>query len=57
MSVIINLWTNINGEDTMFYYVVKTSDLGNRSHALRHLHGRMIFGPLERCFNEGNIWR
>ena len=47
VSVIINLGTNISGGDTVFYNGVKTSDLGNRTHVLKHLHGRMIFGPFD----------
>ena len=41
----------------MFYGGVKTSDLGSRSCVLKHLHGRMIFGPFEKCFHEDTIWR
>ena len=47
VSVIITLGRNISGEDTMFYDVVETSDLGSRAHVLKYLHGRMIFGPFE----------
>ena len=39
-----------------FYYGVKTSDLGIRAHILKHLHGRMIFGPFEKVFHEGTLW-
>ena len=48
VSVIIPLGGNISGRDTVFYDVVKTSDLGNIAHALQHLHGRMVFGPFEK---------
>ena len=46
----------ITGGKTVFYDRVKTSDLGSRSHILKHLHGRMIFGPFEKVFHEGNLW-
>ena len=45
LSVIITLGNNKMGGDTMFYDGVKTSNLGSRAHVLKHLHGRMIFGP------------
>ena len=45
LSVIINIGVNIRGGDTVFYDGVKTSDLGSRAHDLKHLHGRIIFGP------------
>ena len=45
VSVIINLGKDISGEDTVFYDVMKTSDLGSRSHVLKYLHERIIFGP------------
>ena len=57
MSVIINLGTNISGGYTVFYDGVKTSDLGNRAHVLKHLHGRIIFAPFEKCFHEVTLWR
>ena len=41
----------------MFYYGVKTSDLGSRDHVLKTLHGRMIFGPFEKYFPVGSLWR
>ena len=47
VSVIINLGGNISGGGTVFYDGVKTSDLGSRAYVLKHLHGRMIFGPFE----------
>ena len=47
VPVRITLGGNIGGEDTVFYYGVKTSDLGSRSHVLKYLHGRMTFGPFE----------
>ena len=30
------------------YNVVKTSYMGSRDHVLKHLHGRIIFGPFEK---------
>ena len=45
LFVIITTGTNITGGDTVFYDWVKSSDLGNRDYVLKHLHGRMIFGP------------
>ena len=42
--VIITLVTNISGGYTMFYDGVKTTDLRNRSHVLKYLHVRMVFG-------------
>ena len=57
MSVIITLVDNISGGDTVFYDGVKTSDLGNRAYALKHLHGRIIFGLFEKCLHEGTLWR
>ena len=48
VSVIINVGKYIRGEDTVFYDEVKTSDLGSRTHVLKHLHGRMIFVPFEK---------
>ena len=55
VSVIIVLGKNISGGDTLFYDRVKTSDLGSRSHVLKKLHGRMIFGPFKRKIHEGTI--
>ena len=40
----------------MFYDGVKTSDLWSRSHILKHLHGIMIFGLIEKVFYAGNLW-
>ena len=48
VSVIISLGGNISGGDTVFYDVVKTSELGSRAHVLKCLHGRMIFCPFEK---------
>ena len=48
VSVIITIGGNIGGGGTVFYYGVKTSDLGSRAHVLKHLQGRMIFGPFEK---------
>ena len=45
--VIITLGGKKSGGDTVFYDGVKTSDLGSRAHVLKHLHGRMIFGPFD----------
>ena len=56
VSVIITLGKYISGGDTVFYDGVKTSDLGSRAHILKHLHGRMIFGPFEKVFHEGTLW-
>ena len=44
-SVITTVGKYISGGDNVIYDVVKTSDLGSRAHILKHLHGRMIFGP------------
>ena len=41
----------------MFYDGVKTSELGSRAHVLKHLIGRMLFGPFERCFHGDTLWR
>ena len=57
MSIIINLGTYISGGDTVFYGKVKTTYLGNRARVLKHLLGRMIFCPFERCFHKGSLWR
>ena len=46
-SVIITMGENISGGDTVFYDGVKTSDLGSRAHVLKHIHGRMVFGPFD----------
>ena len=48
VAVIIIMSENISGGDTVFYDGVKTSDLGIRSHVLKHLHGRMILGLFEK---------
>ena len=56
ISVIITLGKDISGGDTVFYDGVKISDLGSRAHILKHLHGRMIFGPFEKVFHEGTLW-
>ena len=55
VSVIITLGENISGGDTVFYDGVKKSDLGSRAHALKHLYGRMIFGPLVFFYHEGTL--
>ena len=54
-SVIIIMGGGVSGGDTVFYDGVKTSDLGSRAHVLKHLHGRMIFGPFEKI-HEGTLW-
>ena len=56
VSVIITVGKYISGGDTVFYDVVKTSDLGSRAHILKHLHGIMIVGPFEKVFREGTLW-
>ena len=56
VSVIITLGKDISGGDTMFYDGVKSSYFGSRAHILKHLHGRMIFGPFENVFHEGTLW-
>ena len=47
-SVRITVGKYIRGWDTVFYDGVKTSYLGSRACVLKHLHGRMIFGPFEK---------
>ena len=56
VSVFITVGKDISGGDTVFYDGVKTSELGSRAHILKHLHGRMIFGPFEKVFYEGTLW-
>ena len=56
VPVIIILGKYISGGDTVFYDGVKTSDLGSRAHILKHLHGRMIFGPFAFFPHEGTLW-
>ena len=48
LSVIITMGGDIRVGDTVFYEGLKTSDLGSRYHVLKHLRGRMIFGPFEK---------
>ena len=48
ISVVITIGGNISGGGTLFYDGVETSELVNRSHLLKHLQGRMIFGPFEK---------
>ena len=57
VSVIITQRKDVSGGETVFYDGVKTSDLGSRAHILKHLHGRIIFGPFEIIFHEGTLWR
>ena len=40
----------------MFYDGVKKYDLGSRAHVLKHLHGRIIFGPFEKVFHDNKKW-
>ena len=47
-SVIITLRKIWVEGDTVFYDGLKASDLGSRAHVLKHLHGRIIFGPFEK---------
>ena len=56
VSVIITVGKDISGGDTVFYDGVKTSYLGSRAHILKHLHGRMLFGPFENAFHEITLW-
>ena len=56
VSVIITVGKDISGADTVFYDGAKISDFGSRAHILKHLHGRMISGPFEKVFHEGNLW-
>ena len=56
VSVIITLGKDIIGVDTVFYDGVKTYDFGNRSHILKHSHGRMVFGPFDKVSHEGTLW-
>ena len=56
VSVIITLGKDISGGETVFYDGVKSSDIGSRAHILKHLHGRMVFGPFEKVFHEGTLW-
>ena len=45
---IITLGGNISGGGIVFYDVVKTCDLGSRDLFIKHIHGRIIFGPFEK---------
>ena len=56
VSVIITLGKDISGGDTVFYDGMKSSDFRSRAHILKHLHGRMVFGPFEKVFREGTMW-
>ena len=56
VSVIITVVKDLSGGDTVFYDGVKTSVLGSRAHILKHLHGRMIFGPFEKVYHEVTLW-
>ena len=50
VSVIITADKDISRGYIVFYDGVKTSDLGNIAPILKHLYGRMIFGPFEKVF-------
>ena len=52
MYFIITMGTNISGGFAVFYDRVKMIELVKRAHVLKHLHGRIILGPFERCFHE-----
>ena len=56
VSVIITVGKYISVRGIVLYDGVKTSDLGSRSHILKYLQGRMIFGPFEKVFHEGTLW-
>ena len=43
LYVMITLVTNISVGDTVIYDGVIISDLVNRAHVLKHLHGRILF--------------
>ena len=44
--VLITVGTIISGGEAVFFDRVKTYDLGNITHSLKHSYGRMIFGLL-----------
>ena len=46
VSVIITLGKDISGGYTVFYDELKSSSFWSRARILKHLHGRMVFGPL-----------
>ena len=52
----MTLGKDISGGEFVFYDGVKPSDFGSRAHILKHLHGRMLFGPFEKVFHEGTMW-
>ena len=54
---IIMLGTDISERRTMFYDRVKSTELVNRAHVLKYLHGRKQFGPSEKRFHKGTLWR
>ena len=56
VSVIITLGKYIGGGDTVFYDGMKSTGFGSRAHILKHLHGRLVFGPFEKVFHEGTLW-
>ena len=56
VSNIITVGKDISGGDTVFYDVVKSSELGIRAHILKHLHGRIVFGPFAKVFRESTLW-
>ena len=57
LLVIITLGTHISSVDTFFCDEVRIYNLGPRTHALNHLHGKCIPGPLEKVFHKITIWR
>ena len=48
VSVIITVGKNISGVDTMFYYRMKTSDLGSRANILKHSHEELYLVHLRK---------
>ena len=54
--VIITLRKNISEGDTVFYDRLNSSDLGSRSHVLKHLNGRTIFVQFEKRKHEVTLW-
>ena len=57
VSVIITPEKNISGGYTVFYDVLKQTDLGKRAHVLKRLHVRMILGSFEIILHKGYLWR
>ena len=48
---IITLGTNVSGDNTVFNNGIRVYNLGQRAHALKHLHRRYIVGPFEKLFH------